>query len=840
MGVKGRCANRIEEHDAESPPKKKFLTSLCPSAEKTNRRTLLKRLAGSAIAATFPVESRGELRQSPEAGGVQEAGGAQKKYLALPLAKSPGKATALRTLDRWGIPFVEGKLDVPSGGTASLDLGGMVRRIFLLGMTESDSVRAWADPRDYSVRFFIGDQLGQIRLDYAGGETQIFPLILGESIWWGSSFFRNPGPFPTDAVLRRNLAAALRLYPPTPMRDGDYVAVITPRPRLLRSLTIEISPEKKGTVTVAGITVEPIGDTGFARTIVLPPGNPSPQFDDFLSAKSLRPAGEGEHEAQRRLNDLSRALYSSNEVYRDHVTRETPDGYSGPDISFQGDTFTGILANVFRYNLQDIHDKIDADGTYHTSTKGALVWGGDGAQYGTFRTGAGLYYADSWSRDMGRSLEELTVLGGVKQGIPCADFCFRMARLWEQQSSLMIDNQFFPPHWGRVANKPKVSTSFENDGHGLIILFLYKLWQRLRVRDEWLRSHWVDVQAAGNWILWQFEHPEISGAANGLLHTTGESAGGNGYSVYADAICMHGLRGLAEMADSIGEGDVAKRWRERAEKMREAIATQYVVSDPKYGRVWTLKDAGWPDRSTVLGPLIFLADYLGFAPEDDGPQWRAVNEATYQRLIDTYRPFGFYGQAMGYGQGFVTQAALLLDRMRDATEMLRWTAKQIYDPRFGSYVVPEGVQIDPTGRYWYRAGDLGNGVQEAEIVKALRLLVGVDDTQPSRLRLFPRMPYDWNEIGVRKYPVLFTSRGMMETTFVHYKLERSKDGMKLEISSDKELGPAAVRLGPFEKSPGASGVRVNGQNPAAASIEHSGDSWWVRFTVPVPLAGVSP
>ena len=52
----------------------------------------------------------------------------------------------------------------------------------------------------------------------------------------------------------------------------------------------------------------------------------------------------------------------------------------------------------------------------------------------------------------------------------------------------------------------------------------------------------------------------------------------------------------------------------------------------------------------------------------------SINEAAYQRLIDTYKPFGFYGQAMGYGQGLVTQAALLLDRMHDATRC--WIGRQ--------------------------------------------------------------------------------------------------------------------------------------------------------------------
>ncbi len=67
----------------------------------------------------------------------------------------------------------------------------------------------------------------------------------------------------------------------------------------------------------------------------------------------------------------------------------------------------------------------------------------------------------------------------------------------------------------------------------------------------------------------------------------------------------------------------------------------------------------------------------------------------------------------------------------------------------------EGARIDLTGRYWFRFGDLGNGVQEGEIVKTLRLVMGVDDTHLERLQFFPRMSYDWNEVAVSKYPVVF-------------------------------------------------------------------------------------
>jgi hypothetical protein len=267
--------------------------------------------------------------------------------------------------------------------------------------------------------------------------------------------------------------------------------------------------------------------------------------------------------------------------------------------------------------------------------------------------------------------------------------------------------------------------------------------------------------------------------------------------------------------------------------MQKAIAARYIVTDPKYGRVWTLASAGWPDQSTVLGPMILTADFWGFAPEDHSSDLRSVNNATYQRLIDTYRPFGFYGPAMGYGQGFVTQAALLLDRMKDLTPMLDWAAKEVYDPRLGTYIVPEGVQLDPTGRYWYRAGDVGNGVQEAEILKTLRIVIGVDDTKPSRLQIHPRLPYGWNEIAIDNYPIRSQRPGKMEDAYLQYKLQRSGGLMKLQIASDKNLGSIAIRLGPFEKQPDASSVQVNGFVPKNPTIEHSGDSWWVRFTAAI-------
>lgn len=763
-----------------------------------------------------------------------DANASPEEFIALPLAENSvtaTNATNSNVVKRYGIPFKEGELKLVRKGSEQVNVGAPVNRIFILGMTEKANLFCWASPLDHSVRFFIGDKLAEIRLKYEDGTTDVYPLVLGEGVWWGKPFFNFSAPFATDFRLQKALASALHLYPPAPVPDGNYVAVVDPRPVPLQSITFANTTDKQGTLAITGITVESANASALRDGAELSPGPVPPAFRKFIEEKPLRIAGKGERD-QRQLNELSLALYTSDANFGRRVPPAVPARYHGPKVSFKGDVYAEILQNAFYANVQDMSDKVDRTGMYHTSTLGAPSWGGYNG-FGTFRKNCGTYYGTSWCRDMGRSLQELTALGYTNAAAHCADYCLRMSRLWEQNPSLKIQGTVMPPHWGRVANRPDTNACFENDGHGLITLFLYKLWQRLPDRDQWLRTRWPDVKVSGDWILWQFAHPKISGAAHGVLYTTSECSAGKGYSVYADAVCLDALNALAQMANSIGQTNSAAQWRERAEKMQQAIGTQYVDSSQQYGRQWTLRYAGWPNSSTVLGPLIFLADYQGFAPQDDNPAWRPLSEASYQRLIDRYQPFGFYGQAMGYGQGFVSQAALLLDRMHDATRMLDWTAKEIYDPQFGSFIVPEGVQIDLAGRFWYHTGDLGNGVQEAENVKSLRLVIGVDDTHPDRLQFYPRMPYDWNEIAVEQYPVLIEQPGGTEVTHMRYQLVRSGRKMKLDIAADDNLGNVAMRLGPFEKPPKPSSVIVNGERQPNVTAEYSGDSWWAKFTMPV-------
>ena len=139
-----------------------------------------------------------------------------EKYLALPLTSPSILHPPSSILHFSGVPFVEGPLPLEPGGSASVAIGGTVDRIYLLGMTDQISesqrtgrskrgpselirpavpVDAWTDPLDQSVRFWVGDKLGEIRLQYADGTTQVYPFVLGQSVWWGRIFYDYSEPF---------------------------------------------------------------------------------------------------------------------------------------------------------------------------------------------------------------------------------------------------------------------------------------------------------------------------------------------------------------------------------------------------------------------------------------------------------------------------------------------------------------------------------------------------------------------------------------------------------------------------------------------------------------------
>lgn len=758
----------------------------------------------------------------------------QSPYRGLTLGDASGRPSG-GYAEKEGVPFLlaGGASAFEENKTRRIEAGFSTDQIFLAGMTGSldQGCPVWDAPGDDSLRFFIGDWLGELRLVYADGVTEHYPLVLGENLWWGLRYVNYPEPFASDAKARALLDKTLHLYPKSPSADGRYLAVIRPRPVRIDAIELEDSGLKRGVPVVAGLTIKAAAQGETAKTVALPHDAMTTGAAAFATAEPLK-ADLTEQALRQRLHPLQDLLYTTLENFPKRFAREMPAGYAGPQASFEGDAYAEALTNVFHHNVHDMQGKVDLEtGFYHESSKGTSSWG-DYKGFGTFQRNMDNYYTQPWSRGVGIALCQMLALGYDEKALKNAEWDFRMARVWEEKPH-QLKGKTIPAHWCRVlTDSPFYNTyteltgCFENDGHGLTAVFIYNLWRRQPQREAWLKANWEDVKKAAEFIIWQFENPEVFGTTD-VLRTDSECAPGIRTSIYADYVCMDTLVGFAEMADSIGKGAEAAKWRQRAAKMRKGIERNYLRDDLRYGKVWGLDVTTWAYNGTVLGPLTLAADRRGFTPEDDDPAWRAINEASYRWVRDPYQPRGFYGIAMGYGQGFLTQSALLLDQMQDATEMTRWLARAVYNRLERPWIVPEGCEVNADGTMWFRTGDLGNGFQQHSTVKTLRLVLGVDDFKDQALRLYPRMPYGWTKMSISDYPAYVASGGKHKTIKVAYELTRhAKRGMTMKFTASEPVDQMIVRLGPFAQRPESRQALLDGQ-PIAARVEHGGDAWWV-------------
>ena len=121
------------------------------------------------------------------------------------------------------------------------------------------------------------------------------------------------------------------------------------------------------------------------------------------------------------------------------------------------------------------------------------------------------------------------------------------------------------------------------------------------------------------------------------------------------------------------------------------------------------------------------------------------------------------------------------------------------------YIVPEGVIMNAMHSKWSRNNDLGNGVQQAEIVKCARLLLGIDDMDKKKpLRLIPRLPKNWQGMHAKDFPV-FTKNGREFVSMEYKRCDCPQDGAITALDKCggyclKTEGACwdTARLGPFD------------------------------------------
>ena len=177
----------------------------------------------------------------------------------------------------------------------------------------------------------------------------------------------------------------------------------------------------------------------------------------------------------------------------------------------------------------------------------------------------------------------------------------------------------------------------------------------------------------------------------------------------------------------------------------------------------------------------------------------------------------------GYGQGMMMQSALLMDEMQDASRFLDMLVRHAYLPHLAGWGCPEGIIVHRSGKYYVAVnGYAGQETHVADSVKAVRLMLGVDDNDPAHLRFVPRFPADWTSMTIGDYPAL---TGEKRQT-IGYTYAKNSGQHTFTFRLERPVAALSVRLGPIPRDRTIASVAFDGKVVPFEPID-SGDSRWV-------------
>jgi hypothetical protein len=729
------------------------------------------------------------------------------------LCPEPGESGAVVTVVHHGIPFLvrrDGPLTCEAENTFRF-ANEPLQALFLLGMTTKrpEGSEWWGGAERWhhtQTRVFLGDPLGQVAVTYDDGTGDTFPLICGVNAWF-YELFEHPKPYekglntywgpyrePFDSCsdARQALADSLRLHGTGGQKTERYVLALRLDGRRVNHVQLQPASGVGCNVIVSAATGLPVGAPV--------PALPLLDLDFFLR-----------HDYQLALDRLARRLYQFRDELPPACPVETPAGYDGPDVRFLGGGDAALFTNVYRVNLHDVRaNKVTADGRPHTSSRDAPSFGSY-VGFGTFAPERGQYWSHMWTRDVGRELIE-TVWSGETE---------RVARAAEVLAKYLYEPGSRHPHpnWKRVANASELGEGVlrgmagkENDGHAAVMLFYAAGFVRRALPLAWWQEHARVLRDAMGWFIWQVEHPDHS-RFDRVLHSESEASRqkSGGYDRFSNALAIAALDGCTPIAEAIGDVALARRGREVADLLRRGLNERFTGHHARHGEIWTdtIEDC-WTIEYKRFAELFVLPDLRGYDVAAMDPELERRARATWlAQKEDYFNPAS--GRQMGYCQGYLTQSAILLDEFADLTACLHWATAFCYHHSDVNWIVPEGVICHPSGRFWFRNGDLGNAVQQGEIVKCGRLLLGLDDCAPVEgLKLIPRLPDGWQ--GLQAYGAVVMAvdaSGCVGRHTVDFDYVRDGTrGYRLRLRGPRPMRIAACRLGPFER--GTAQVKVTG------------------------------
>lgn len=683
---------------------------------------------------------------------------------------------------------------------------GRCEALLFLGMaTRAGEGSEWWGPYernyDHTKRLFFGDRIGQIHVVYEDDSQEMASVIFGVNAWiydlfepvkdWEKDnvkpwFGPHREPFASDPEAEKLRRAALHMIE----NDGDnaekgskWIFCFRTRPeKTIKEIVLEDERCKRAGFVVSAVTGLRAGEKTDSSWPVVDA--------DFFARRDY--AGD--------VDRLSRRLYQYEDDLPEEDTLWQGDGFDAPDIRFSGCKYAGIMTNVYRANIMDMaYDKVDDSGRTHTSSKGAPYFGCY-MGFGTWVPGQGSYYNEMWSRDVGRTITEVAHAGYLDRVARCVEDLH--VQLYNPATRYQV------PNWKRIANLTEANGERwlsvqckENDGHAALMIAIYTYYRKSGVGRKWLEERRKPLYDAVNWIFWQMENPEESNFDR-VLYSESEASNQSwgGYDLFSNAQCIFGLCGYAMMFDDLKERELAERCRAAAGTLWKGCLERFGQKHFKYGLVLTdTTDDGWTWEYKRFAPLFLMADIFGYDVRTDNKELFDLMDRTFSAQKDEYyAPEA--GRQMGYGQGYLTEAAILLDRYDELTECAEAAAKFCYHHTDHPYIVPEGVVLHGSKRCWFRNSDLGNAVQQGEIIKVIRLLIGIDDLSPDRgLRLIPRLPDTFDTLEAKQYPVLASCEEGKMTVAVDMSFKREDGGYRLTLNSAHALHLDQVRVGPFSK-----------------------------------------
>ncbi len=254
------------------------------------------------------------------------------------------------------------------------------------------------------------------------------------------------------------------------------------------------------------------------------------------------------------MDKLARRLYQ----FRDELPAADPylppKDYNGPVVKFSGTPLAEIFTNVYAHNIHDMRTKkVDENGGMHTSS-GDLADFGLYIGMGTFRSNARCYYDHVWTRDAGRTMMEVIESGETERAVKAGNEAIRL--LYDPSS------KFSQPHWQRIGNASRLNNDGlwrsvggkENDGHGAMMLFLYKLIEHQCVDGKWVKDNWKALCDAAEWYCWQMDHPKESGFDKVLSSESEASTQQYGtFDLFSNYNAYAGLKAYARLASQNGD-----------------------------------------------------------------------------------------------------------------------------------------------------------------------------------------------------------------------------------------------------------------------------------------------